>query len=87
MVTMMFGAGVLGLPYALASLGWVLGILMLALATGASFYSAILLADVSGDDMMPKRQELAAGQEPCGHCWTAAHAAHDLKLHMRQTGG
>jgi hypothetical protein len=35
-----------GLPYALASLGWVLGLGVLALATGASAYSAFLLAEV-----------------------------------------
>ncbi len=87
MVTMMFGAGVLGLPYALASLGWVLGILMLALATGASFYSAILLADVSVNGVMPKRQERAAGRQPCGLCWTAAHAAHVYTLHICLQGG
>lgn len=37
-----------GLPYALASLGWVLGLCVLALATGASAYSAFLLAEVRG---------------------------------------
>lgn len=46
LVTIMFGAGVLGLPYALASLGWVLGLCVLALATGASAYSAFLLAEL-----------------------------------------
>jgi hypothetical protein len=46
LITVMFGAGVLGLPYAMASQGWALGICMLALATGASAYSAFLLAEV-----------------------------------------
>ena len=35
-----------GLPYAMASQGWVLGLCVLALATGASAYSAFLLAEV-----------------------------------------
>lgn len=35
-----------GLPYAMASQGWALGLCMLALATGASAYSAFLLAEV-----------------------------------------
>ncbi|KAI7842476.1 hypothetical protein COHA_003830 [Chlorella ohadii] len=46
LVTVMFGAGVLGLPYAMASQGWALGLCMLALATGASAYSAFLLAEL-----------------------------------------
>ena len=40
------GAGVLGLPYALASLGWVFGLIMLTLATLTSAYSAWLLAQL-----------------------------------------
>lgn len=39
--------GILGLPYALASLGWVAGTLTLAFITASSCYSAFLLADVS----------------------------------------
>ncbi|GAB4816155.1 hypothetical protein N2152v2_003201 [Parachlorella kessleri] len=46
LVTAMFGAGVLGLPYAIASCGWVLGLLMLTLATATSCYSAFLLAEM-----------------------------------------
>ncbi|KAI7836584.1 hypothetical protein COHA_009545 [Chlorella ohadii] len=42
----MFGAGILGLPYALASLGWVAGTLILAFITASSCYSAFLLADL-----------------------------------------
>lgn len=39
--------GILGLPYALASLGWVAGTLTLTFITASSCYSAFLLADVS----------------------------------------
>lgn len=42
----MFGAGILGLPYAVASLGWVAGLGMLSLLTAASCYSAFLLAEL-----------------------------------------
>ncbi|PRW33689.1 lysine histidine transporter 1-like [Chlorella sorokiniana] len=52
LITAMFGAGkpffrcILGLPYALASLGWVAGTLTLAFITASSCYSAFLLADL-----------------------------------------
>lgn len=43
LVTTMFGAGVLGLPYAFSLLGWVAASLTLALCTATSAYSAYLL--------------------------------------------
>lgn len=71
-----------GLPYAMASQGWALGLCMLALATGASAYSAFLLAEVGLQWAATARARMHA----CCTCmcllgWPAAAITCRLLLH------
>lgn len=45
-ITAVIGAGVLALPYAMASLGWILGVICFVLFAAITLYTAQLLADL-----------------------------------------
>ena len=48
-VTAVVGVGILGLPYAFSCLGWIGGLIVLAIATIASLYTCYLLAALHED--------------------------------------
>ena len=54
------GMGVLGLPHAMAQVGWVVGIISCLLFGGFAFYSALLLASVK-NECFPNQAELSYG--------------------------
>ncbi|OAE28859.1 hypothetical protein AXG93_684s1380 [Marchantia polymorpha subsp. ruderalis] len=54
-VTAVIGSGVLGLPWSIAQLGWVAGVIMLVFFALATLYTSALLADCYRDPVTGKR--------------------------------